>query len=143
MKKKKKKKKKSQSKEISSSVDHFPNVLSDISPVNRPYSDVDYFPLMPGALSHPINQQRISTHSGKDIVFSFFVFLEICDLLDTTSDCYINPLEIVQTNRVFQIPVIDCREEEEEQVLKYKDIDHARTRALREVVQERNQDKFV
>ena len=42
----------------------------------------------------------------------------------------------MQTNRVLQNDVIDCRQEE--QVLKYKDLDHSKTRALREVIQQRN-----
>lgn len=71
-------------------------------------------------------------------------------MTDRTSDCYSNPSEIVQkptglnyvqTNRAFEIPVIDCRQDE--QILKYKDVDHSRTRALREVVEQRNQEKFV
>lgn len=102
---------------------------------------------MPGALSHPINQQRISTHSGISL---FFFFFDIYLLKDISSDCYLNPSEIVQktnglnyvqTNRVMEIPVIDCREGQN--LRNYNDVDHSRTRALRELTEERTQEKFV
>lgn len=70
-----KKKKKTKRKEIFSSVDNVSNPSPDLYPMNRPYSDVDYFPLMPGALSRPIQQQRISTHSGKIFFSSLLWYL--------------------------------------------------------------------
>lgn len=64
---------------------------------------------------------------------------------DSLSDCYLNPLESVQTvndikcvqpkSRVIQIPVIDCRNQQ--QIPNYKDVDHQRTKALNDVTQQR------
>ncbi len=52
-----------------------------------------------------------------------------------------NGLNYVQMKtRVFQIPVIDCRNEQ--RVLDYKDVDHEKTKALREVTQRRIQQKL-
>jgi hypothetical protein len=42
--------------------------------------------------------------------------------------------------RVFQIPVIDCRKEQ--RVMDYKDVDHQRTKALREVTEQRTRQKL-
>ena len=85
------------------------------------------------------------------VQFFFFVFLLLFySLKDISSDCYLNPsesvqktngLNYVQTNRVMDIPVIDCRQEQK--VINYNDVDHSRTRALREVKEERTQEKFV
>ena len=65
--------------------------------------------------------------------------------IDSLSDCYLNPSENVQTTvikpRVFEIPVIDCRNEQ--QIKNYKDVDHQRTKALREVTEQRIQEKSV
>jgi hypothetical protein len=62
----------------------------------------------------------------------------------------LNPSESVQTinyvqttetkARVFQIPVIDCRKEQK--LPNYKDIDHQRTKALRELTEQRTQQKL-
>ncbi len=72
---------------------------------------------------------------------------------DSLSDCYLNPSESVQTTnhinyvqtiatkpRVIQIPVIDCRKEQ--QVPNYKDADHERMKALREVTEHRIQQRL-
>ncbi len=63
---------------------------------------------------------------------------------DSLSDCYLNPSESVNglnyVTRVFQIPVIDCRKEQ--RVLDYKDVDHEKTKALREVTQQRTKQKL-
>ncbi len=72
---------------------------------------------------------------------------------DSLSDCYLNPSESLQTinglnyiqtgemkTRVFQIPVIDCRKEQ--RVMDYKDVDHQRTKALREVTEQRTRQKL-
>ena len=69
---------------------------------------------------------------------------------DSISDCYINPSESIQTRNdinyvqsnqvkppVFEIPVIDCRRGRH--VLDYKSIDHRRTIALREAIEQRTQ----
>jgi hypothetical protein len=69
-------------------------------------------------------------------------------LKDSLSDCYLNPSESLQTinglnyvqTRVFQIPVIDCRKEQ--RVMDYKDVDHQRTKALREVTEQRTRQKL-
>ncbi len=73
-------------------------------------------------------------------------------LKDSLTDCYANPLESLETinrlnyvqtkttqQRVIEIPVIDCRKEQ--RVLDYKDVDHAKTNALREVTEQRIQQK--
>jgi len=69
-KKTKKKKKKQRS---SSTVDEF-DIASNSSPtinqINKSYSDVDYFPMMPGALSQSINHDKRLRNRGKNSFFS-------------------------------------------------------------------------
>lgn len=43
--------------------------------------------------------------------------------------------------RIFQIPVIDCRKEQQ-QLPNYKDVDHQRTNALRQVTEQRIQQRL-
>ncbi|UJR29502.1 hypothetical protein I4U23_010719 [Adineta vaga] len=124
--KKKQKKKKKNTIKSSSTL----NVLDTSSPIeNQSYSDVDYFPMMAsGTLSQSVNQNTTSSSDRSSL-----------------SDCYFNPSEVMQNipdlkyvqpvigkPRVFEIPVIDCR-------ANYKDIDHKRTKALRDVTEQRNE----
>jgi hypothetical protein len=66
----KKKKKKNKKKERSSATLDELVVDSNISPtinqINKSYSDIDYFPMMPGALSQSINHQKTSTSHGNN-----------------------------------------------------------------------------
>jgi hypothetical protein len=76
-------------------------------------------------------------------------------LIDSLSDSYLNPSESVKTTtsdinyvqttvikpRVVEIPVIDCRKEQ--RIPNYKDVDHQRTKALREVTDHRIQERFI
>jgi len=49
---------------------------SNISTINKSYSDVDYFPMMPGALSQSVNHDKTSTNKGKNYLFLFyFIFV--------------------------------------------------------------------
>ncbi|CAF4013235.1 unnamed protein product [Rotaria magnacalcarata] len=132
VKKKKKKKNKKDKERCSSTVDTL-NVSSSVSPmsnlINRSYSDVDYFPMMPGPLCQSMNRDKqLTSH-------------------DSSSDSYLNSSEIMKpTNvntymevsqiktQVFEIPVIDCRQDH--QIPNYKDIDYQRTKALRGVTEE-------
>ncbi|CAF1112677.1 unnamed protein product [Rotaria sordida] len=111
------------------------NALPIVNQINKSYSDVDYFPMMPGALSKSINNDNESINR------------------DSLSDCYLNLSESIQTthhmnyietsqinSRLFQIPVIDCRQEQ--QISNYKDVDHQRTKALRQVTEERTQKRI-
>jgi len=53
----------------------------------------------------------------------------------------INYVQTTETKpRIFQIPVIDCRKEQ--QIPNYKDVDHQRTKALREVTEQRTQHRL-
>jgi hypothetical protein len=47
---------------------------SNISTINKSYSDVDYFPMMPGALSQSINHDKTSTNDSKNYFFLFYIF---------------------------------------------------------------------
>lgn len=55
-----------------------------------------------------------------------------------------DPMKYVQTTvtkpRIFQIPVIDCRKEQ--QLPNYKDVDHQRTKALRQVTEQRMEQRL-
>ncbi len=57
----------------------------------------------------------------------------------------ISDINYVQTTvnkpRVFEIPVIDCRKAQP--IPNYKEIDHQRTKALKQVTEQRTQEKFV
>ncbi|CAF2587997.1 unnamed protein product [Rotaria sp. Silwood2] len=103
-----------------------------VNQVNKSYSDVDYFPMMPGALSQSMKYDNKSINR------------------DSLSDCYLNPSESIQTthninyvetsqiqSRKFEIPVIDCRQDQ--QILNYKDVDHQRTKAIRDVTEQHAQ----
>ncbi|CAF1124857.1 unnamed protein product [Rotaria sp. Silwood1] len=131
-----KKKKKKKNKERSS-LNQDELIISSNAPpivnrINISYSDVDYFPMMPGALSQSVNHDKESINR------------------DSLTDCYLNPSESIQTthninyrersqiqSRVFQIPVIDCRQEQ--WISDYKDVDHQRTKALRDVTEQRRE----
>jgi hypothetical protein len=68
---KKKKKKKKKEKCLSTLSDS----SSPIGQINQSYSDVDYFPMMPGALSQLINRQETSRNSGKTSSFLLNYYL--------------------------------------------------------------------
>ncbi|CAF3994884.1 unnamed protein product [Rotaria sordida] len=135
-----KKKKKKKNKEMSSSTLDGLALVSNTSPttnrINKSYSDIDYFPLMPEALFQSNNHDKISKER------------------DSLSDSYLNPSENVHTTsdinyvqttvikpRVFEIPVIDCRKEQ--RIPNYKDVDHQRTQAIRQVTQQRTQQRLI
>ncbi len=84
---------------------------------------------MPGALSQSINHDQTSKNRNKNS-------LEIQQRP--------NDINYVQTAvikpQVFQIPVIDCRNEQ--QIPNYKDLDHQRTKALRELTEQRIQQRL-
>jgi hypothetical protein len=61
-------------------------------------------------------------------------------LKDSLSDSYLIPSEVVQT-RVFQIPVIDCRKEQE--IFNSKDVNHQRSKALKQDIEQQTQKKLV
>jgi hypothetical protein len=153
------KKTKKKKKEKSSSTLDGLVLASNTSPtfdrINKSYSDVDYFPMLPGALSPSINPDITSTNRGKNSCFVFYLNAFLFYLKDSLSDCYLNPSETmktvneikyVQTNvtkpRVFQISVIDCRTQQQ-QMPNYKDVDHQRTKALREVTVQRTEKRLV
>ncbi len=64
-KKKKKKKKKEKSLSTLNQIDNTSNSSPVTIQINQSYSDVDYFPMMPGALLRSMNHQEISPNSGK------------------------------------------------------------------------------
>ncbi|CAF3068552.1 unnamed protein product [Rotaria socialis] len=138
VKKKKKKKNKKDKERCSSTVDAL-NVSSNVSPmdnlINRSYSDVDYFPMMPGRLFQSMNRDKKLTS------------------LDSSSDPYLNSSEIMEPTNVntyrkvsqiktqtFEISVIDCRQAH--QIPNYKDVDYQRTKALRGVTEELTKKKI-
>jgi hypothetical protein len=61
---KKNKKKQRSSSNLDQIVNH-----SNIPTINKSYSDVDYFPMMPGALSQSINHNKSSKTHGKNLLF--------------------------------------------------------------------------
>ncbi|CAF1363839.1 unnamed protein product [Adineta steineri] len=134
--KKKQKKKKKNKFNSSSTVDalvHPSTISSTSETINKSYSDVDYFPMMCGTTSQSNKHDKTSTNN------------------DCSSDCYLNPSDILQTKsdinyvqtkpRVFQIPVIDCRYEDKK--LSYKHVDHQRTKVLQQLTEQRIQKKLI
>src|SRR5271154_889778 len=95
------------------------------------------------------------TKSRKIVVklYFYFSFNIFCYFKDSLSDSYLNTSECVQTTnnsnyvqttvitpRVFQIPVIDSRKEQ--RIQNYNDIDHQRTKALRDITEQRTQQRL-
>jgi hypothetical protein len=80
-KKKKNAKKKTKSSLTLDELVHASNTSSTVNQINKSYSDVDYFPMMPGALSPSNNHDKISKDRGRKkiqfipfLLFNFFLF---------------------------------------------------------------------
>ena len=146
-KKKKKTPKKGQS---SLSIDELvcgPTVSPSNERINQSYSDVDYLPMMP----RQVPEKRISQTSSQFSRSLLSLVHRQISLLDTLSDCYFNPSELLEDRRsppsihskgpVIDIPVVFLGKEGERR--NYKDIDHQRTRALNETAELRGVQRII
>lgn len=94
---------------------------------NQSYSDIDYFPMMPTN-----DDQTTKDTSLTDL------YLNPAETIPTTTNIkYVT----ISTRKVREHPISASNRSNEDQVANYKDVDHRRTKALREIIQQRTQQK--